>query len=241
MVSQEIKELIEFLRFNGGAVINGHKKFSVTPFILKDINKIIHSIKDDLFKPNISTTSLIHKYSNSNDLLFLYEFIKKTPKLKISHTVTCCNFDIDISDFTNLKYLEVYKVNVAHIKGIQLLRENLEMIICTRCLDKIGDILLKEDATNNAFMWSKLRHVVLARNGLVSLDNSFIHTPWLQYVDISYNHLCDLQPLACLCNLTYLNASFNNLIRVPILNEFSTSKLKVLILRNNYITDITGE
>lgn len=239
MTSPEIKQLIQFLQDNGKCVIDGETKFSVTSQILKELNKILRTIKEDIYVSPISTTNLVNKYSNSNDLMFLYDFIKKMPKLKISDTSSSHNFTIDVSDFTNLKYLEIYKFNVKDVKGIQFLRENLEMVVCNRCLDKIGDLILNSDPDSGVGpMWSKLLHGVFSRNNLNTIDQSFIYTPWLQYLDISYNNLTDLRPLTCLRNLTHLNVAYNRLSSVP---EISMYKLEVLLMNHNYITDMSGK
>lgn len=239
MASPEMKSLIKFLQNNGGTVISGHTKFSVTPPILKEINKITQTIKEDIYVSKLTNSDLINKYSNNNELMFLYDFVKKTPKLKISNSLSSHSSAVDVGDFTNLKYLELYKFNVKNIKGLQFLRENLEIVVCERCLDEVGDLLLNSESDNYvSCIWSKLRHVVIARNNLVALDQSFIHTPWLQYLDISYNNLTNLRELTCLMNLTHLNVSYNRLTEVP---AFTMFKLKVLVLNNNYITDISGK
>lgn len=239
MTSPEIKSLIKFLQNNGTSVIDGRTKFLVTPDILKEINKITQTVKEDIYVPKLTNNDLINKYFNNDELMFLYEFVKKTPKLKISNTLASHTFTVDIGDFISLKYLELYKFKVKYVKGLQFLRENLEIIVCFRCLDNVGDLLLNSESDNYiSCIWSKLRHVVLARNNLVSLDQSFIHTPWLQYLDISYNNLTDLRQLTCLMNLTHLNASYNHLKELPM---FNACKLKVLVLNNNYITDISGK
>ncbi|XP_065212364.1 serine/threonine-protein kinase 11-interacting protein isoform X2 [Planococcus citri] len=238
MTSPEIKELIVFLQNNGRSVISGQKNFSVTPQILRELNKILRTIKEDIYVSPLSTTKLINKYASSNDLMFLYDFVTKMPKLKISDTSSSHSFTIDVSDFTNLKYLELYKFNVKDVKGIQFLRENLEIVVCTRCLDSIGDLILNSDSDNSvSLIWSKLQHAVFSCNGLSTLDRSFIYTPWLQYLDISYNNLTDLRPITCLSNLTHLNAAYNRLSSVP---EMPISKLEVLLLNHNYITNISG-
>lgn len=236
MTSPEIKTLIKFLQNNGGSVISGHNKFLVTPSILKEINTILHTVKEDIYVSSLTNSDLINKYSSKNELMFLYDFVKKTPKLKISNTVSSHDFYVDVSDFTNLKYLELYKFNVKHLKGIQFLRENLEMVVCLRSMDKIGNLLLNTESEDN--IWSKLRHAILSRNNIYELDESFIYTPWLQYLDISYNQLTDLRQLTCLLNLTHLNASYNNLKEVP---KLAVYKLKVLLISNNYISDISGK
>lgn len=238
MASPEIQQLINFLQNNGKSIANGSTKFSVTPEILRELNKILHTIKQDIYVSPLSTANLVSKYSNSNELMFLYDIVKKMSLLKISDTSSSHGFTIDLSDFTNLKYLELYKFNVKNIKGIHYLRENLEIVVCNRCLDKIGDLLLSPDPDSSVnSIWSKLKNAIFSRNCLSVIDQSFIYTPWLQYLDLSYNNLTDIRPLACLSNLTHLNISYNRLSCVP---EIPMCKLEVLFLNHNHIEDIKG-
>lgn len=231
----EIKTLVKFLLNNGGPVISGHTKFSVTPQILKQINVILDKLKEDIYVSSLTNADLINKYAKKNELMFLYDFVKKTPKLKISNTASSHDFNVDIADFSNLKYLELYKFNVKHVKNLKFLRDHLEMVVCIRSIDNVGDLLLSPDSESN--IWNKLKHAILSRNDIQSIDQSFIYTPWLQYLDISYNHLSDLRPLTCLRNLTYLNASYNRLTEIP---SFNLLELKTLLLSSNHISDLSG-
>lgn len=231
----EIQTLIEFLHNNGGPVISGHTKFSVTPQILKQINIILDKVKKDIFVSPLTNTDLINKYEKKKELMFLYDFVKKTPKLKISNTASSHDFNVDIADFSNLNYLELYKFNVKHVKNLKFLRDHLDTVVCIRSLENVGDLLLSPDSDSD--IWSKLKNAKLSRNDIPSLDQSFIYTPWLQYLDISYNHLTDLRPLTCLRRLTYLNASYNRLTEIP---PFDLSELRTLLLSSNHISDLSG-
>lgn len=234
----EIQTLVKFLLNNGGPVISGHTKFSVTPQILKQMNIILEKLKKDIYVTSLTNADLINKYAKKNELMFLYDFVKKTPKLKISNTASSHDFNVDITDFSNLKYLELYKFNVKLVKNLQFLRNHLEMVVCVRSIENVGDLFLCPESDSDSNMWSKLKHVILSRNDIPTLDQSFIYTPWLQYLDISYNHLTDLRPLTCLRNLTYLNASYNRLTEIP---PFTLFELKILLLSYNHISDISGK
>ena len=65
------------------------------------------------------------------NIKFLHDFVQKTEGLKISHrhndNLQGC---IDITKFRHLKYLELHKVPVKLVKGIQGIRGQMECIIC---------------------------------------------------------------------------------------------------------------
>ncbi len=235
IISDEIKALIRFLAHVGASIMKGHKKFTVTPAILRQINDLLEMMREDIFVSPLTNRDLICKFVK-NDLMFLYDFVKKTPNLKISNTVSSHEIIVDVQDFSNLNYLELYKFNVKRIRNVEFLRERLEAVVCVRSLENVGDLLLSRSGLEDK-IWT-LKHAIFSRNSISTLDQSFIYTPYLQYLDLSYNHLTDLRQLTCLLNLTYLNASYNNLKEAPKLLLF---KLKTLLLSNNYITDITGK
>lgn len=90
------------------------------------------------------------------------------------------------------------------------------------------------------FVWGSLRHLSLPHNALEKLDRSFELTPWLQILDLSHNLLTNAVELDCLPNLKYVNLGYNKLEMVPIFNKSATHSLQILVLKNNYIEDISG-
>jgi len=64
------------------------------------------------------------------DIKFLHDFVQKTIGLKIVHNPNDMKVTVDITKFRHLKYLELQKVSVDTVKGIQGVRGQLECVIC---------------------------------------------------------------------------------------------------------------
>lgn len=188
-------------------------------------------------KPNNSISDVFR------DLQFIYDFVQKTKTLCISHYPSDDAFDgdIDISKFRNLEKLEIYRVAIRQIRGIQQMRAHLHEIICVRSLTTVKDIISHCGGDNcTGFVWNELKVADFSYNAFDKIDCSLEFTPWLQHLNLSHNQMISVDAIKWLPNLKILNLSYNRLTYIPLFHKEATRRLKVLILTNNFIEDLDG-
>lgn len=246
--TEEISKLATILHQNGDKVLNALSKLSLNATLLQKINK-----EFELFLEcdNNKDSNIFQVLANGNprsqalqDLHFLYDFIQKTVGLKITNNVNLSLLDnkVDISKFKSIKYLEVKKVPVKEIVGLTVLQSQLESVICIKCLSRLEELLAECGGDNSVgFVWSELKEVVISYNNIKVLDTSIAFAPWLQVLDLSHNQLVNVNAIECLPNLKYINLSFNCLSSVPSFSKSARKKLLVLVIKNNYIEDLSGQ
>ncbi|KDR23218.1 serine/threonine-protein kinase 11-interacting protein [Zootermopsis nevadensis] len=243
----DISSLASLLRENGDKVLNGQSKLSLTSALLRNLNEAFTIIvenneeSDSSFNVINTTNALVEIF---HDIQFLYDFVQKTVGLKLSNcavTGDCGNSVLDICKFRNLKYLELRKIPVHMLHGIQSVRAQLQSVVCIRCVQRLEDLLLDCGADRSSgFVWSDLKEAVFSYNGIDLLDRSLEFAPWLQILDLSHNRISQASAIDCLPNLKYLNMSYNLLESIPTVNKDACRKLQVLVIKNNYIEDISG-
>lgn len=97
------------------------------------------------------------------------------------------------------------------------------------------------DTVGIGFVWASLKHLILPHNALEHLDESLELAPWLQILDLSHNMIASAKEISCFSNLKYVNLGYNKLENVPVFNKTTLHSLQVLVLKNNYIDNLTGE
>ncbi|XP_012283278.1 serine/threonine-protein kinase 11-interacting protein isoform X2 [Orussus abietinus] len=239
---QEITELAKLLRQNGDKVLSAMSKLTLSTTLLSNLNDAFSIIvgENDLETSfQVCNSSKIDLF---RDLKFLHDFVQKTVALKVTHNANDAKI-IDITKFRHLKYLELQKVCIEHVRGMQAVRSQLENVVCTggRGVSSIKCLLeaCGGDAASG-FVWGALQHLSLTYNALVSLDQSLELTPWLQTLDLSHNSITNVSELEHLPNLKNVNLGYNKLEAVPIFNKAVFHMLQILILKNNYIECING-
>jgi Leucine-rich repeat (LRR) protein len=248
MAMNDISNLACLLRENGDKVLNGQSKLSLSVALLRNINEAFTIIDEN----DEGCSSSFHVVSTNNtnaemlhDIHFLHDFVQKTVGLKISDSAVAYDCDkgvLDICKFRNLKYLELRKVPVHQLHGLQSVRAQLQSVVCIRCIQRLEDLLLDCGADySSGFVWSDLREAVFSYNGIDLLDRSLEFAPWLQILDLSHNRISQAGAIDCLPNLKYLNMSYNLLETVPSINKDACRKLQVLVIKNNYIEDLSGK
>ncbi|KAL0271049.1 UNVERIFIED_CONTAM: hypothetical protein PYX00_008281 [Menopon gallinae] len=243
--TEDISKLASILHQNGDKVLSALSKLSLNATLLQKINKefelFLESSNDtDKFQvlPSGNTSSQVLQ-----DLHFLYDFIQKTVGLKITNSANLSLLDnkVDISKFKSIKYLEVKKVPVKEIVGLKVIQSQLESVVCIKCLSRLEELLAECGGDNSVgFVWSELKEAVISYNNIKVLDTSIAFAPWLQVLDLSHNKLVNVQAIECLPNLKYINLSFNCLSSVPSFSKSARKKLLVLVIKNNYIEDLSG-
>jgi hypothetical protein len=78
--------------------------------------------------------------------------------------------------FGSITYLEIKNCHINSIFDLQNLRNQLEVLICTKSINKLSDLLEKcgrdQSAPNT---WPKLQTLNLNYNNLNSLDDSLVN------------------------------------------------------------------
>lgn len=191
-------------------------------------------------KPNNSKSNVFR------ELMFIYDFIQKTFILKLTKfldddPLEDDNCRIDISKFRNLTTLEIQRVPIQRIVGLQQLRSQLQEIVVERSLTNVKDLIMYcAGDKSNGFIWNSLKRADFSYNNLEIIDSSFEFTPYLQHLNLSHNKIYQISALVWCPNLKILNLSFNQLTSIPKLNTESYRRLQVLIINDNLIEDISG-
>lgn len=128
---QEIMELVRLLRQNGDKILSASSKLSLS-------TKLLHSLNEAFLLIVVESEDLDTSFRVCNsskidifrDVKFLHDFVQKTVGLKITHYSSDPKVTIDICKFRHLKYLELKKVSIELVKGLQSVRGQLESVTC---------------------------------------------------------------------------------------------------------------
>ncbi|KAG5684856.1 hypothetical protein PVAND_014066 [Polypedilum vanderplanki] len=246
-----IEKLSKVIKEQGDKLLTSEFKFTLTGDILRALNDSFSLIIDDeneLIQPQ---TFQVTKPNNSKsnvfrELMFIYDFIQKTLVLKLTKyndddSLNDENCVVDISKFRNLSTLEIQKIPIKKIKGLQQLRQQLQELIVEKSLTNVRDLLTQCAGDNcTGFIWNSLKRVDFSYNNLERVDNSFEFTPYIQFLNLSHNKIVHITVLPYLPNLKILNLSYNQLTTIPKFSVESNKRLQTLILSDNCIEDIQG-
>ncbi|XP_058800960.1 serine/threonine-protein kinase 11-interacting protein isoform X2 [Phymastichus coffea] len=241
---QEIIQLARLLRDKGDRVLSASSKLSLSTELLYNLNETFSMIineTDDLE----SSFQVCNSSRNEvfQDIKFLHDFVQKTIGLKIQNSHNNIKVPVDITKFRHLKYLELQKVPIDMVKGIQGIRGQLECIVCTggRGVSSVHELLASCGAdAGTGFVWGSLHRLALPYNALTHLDKSLEFAPWLEMIDLSHNSIIKATELEYLPNLRNAHLGYNSLESVPTFNKATFHTLQKLILKNNYIDNIHG-
>lgn len=238
----DISLLATLLRKKGDTVLNGKSKLLLTDTLLFKLNIALESLFDNA--KNSSFNALETPKNGDQltyDLYFVYDFIQKTKGLKITHGLNHDHLNIDIQSFKNLKSLELRKIPFKFIHNLHQIHHQLKSIICIMGLQNLEEFFLIYGIDNTTSLnWKELQEANFSYNEITQIDTSLSYAPMLQHLDLSHNRITNAQSISCLPNLRYLNMSYNLLESIPWINQAAFSKLQVLLLKNNFIEDISG-
>lgn len=177
------------------------------------------------------------------DLQLIYDFIQVLGHVHLNQLVTDDEVEgmVDLANFRNLHKLEIHKLSVLKLVNLHKLRSQLREMTCQQCLRSCQDALLYCGGDRSSEqLWTELRVLNLAYNGLEVIDNSVRLTPWVHTLNLSHNRLttASLVSLSCLPNLKSLDLSFNKLTAMPPLTPDASRKLQTLRLQANSIHSI---
>lgn len=222
--------------FNLGSLLRAlNDSFS----LIIDENESVPLHTFQVTKPNNSKSNVFR------ELQFIHDFIQKTLVLKLIKFLdddeddeTCI---IDITKFRNLKTLEIQRVPIKQIIGLQQLRSQLQEIIVEKSITNIKKLIISCAGDNsNGFIWNSLKRADFSFNNLDRIDDSLEFTPYLQHLNLSHNKIYQISALVWLPNLKVLNLSYNQLTTIPKFNQESYRRLQVLIIKDNFLEDISG-
>lgn len=248
MDPKQISLLAKLLRDSGDKVLNSNVKLTLSGQLLRALNDSFSLIADQnelcaqltfqVVKPNNGKSDVFR------DLQFIHDFVQKTRILCVTQFHNDERFDgeIDISKFRNLQRLEIHRVDVGQVTGIQQMRSHLLELVCVRSVDNVKEIISHCGGDkSNGFIWNELRSAEFTYNNLSAIDCSLEFAPWLQQLNLSHNQIASVDAIKWLPHLKVLDLSFNRLLYVPVFHAEATRRLKVLILSNNFIEDLSGK
>ncbi|XP_042898346.1 serine/threonine-protein kinase 11-interacting protein isoform X3 [Parasteatoda tepidariorum] len=232
--------LAQFLRRNGAKVINGSCKLSLTTSALCLLNTLFWDLLDDEGRFS-SHLFLPEDVEISEDIQFLYSFIKRTTTLKLFHGVQTLRGGVDLSYFTSLTVLELRKIPAHLLIGLDLLSDQLKVLICSRSIYLMKELFGSSmDGSTVKTHWNELLELNLSYNYLECLDNSLKSLPNLEVLNLSHNHIRNSDEIKVLKSLKFVNMSFNELNCLPVFSTEGCRFLTKLYLRNNNLENLCG-
>lgn len=189
-----------------------------------------------MVKPNNSKSDAFR------DLQFIHDFVQKTKILRLT-SFQNDDFDgvVDVSKFRSLKILEIQRIGIQRIIGIQRMRPYLLELTCNRSIESVKDIISHCGGDNcTGFKWDNLIAADFSYNLLTTIDCSLEFLPSLQHLNLSHNKIVSVDAIKWLPHLKVLNLGFNRLAYIPTFHNEATRRLQTLILTSNFIEDISG-
>ncbi|XP_035909526.1 uncharacterized protein LOC118511039 isoform X2 [Anopheles stephensi] len=244
----QITALAKLLKESGDKVLNSQFKLSLSGSLLRALNDSFSLIVDknemlppqsfQVVKPNNAKSDVFR------ELQFVYDFVQKTVILSLNQFVNDdpYEFAVDISKFRSLRTLEVQKIPINQIVGLQYLRSQLQDLTCMRSISEVADVLVGcgGDKATDKKPWRSLRSINFAYNMLDYVDCSLEYASWLEELNLSHNQLVNVFALRSLPNLRVVNLSYNRLNQIPAFHIDAMRKIKVLLLSNNFLEDLDG-
>lgn len=147
---------------------------------------------------------------------------------------------LQLAEFSSLVYLELKRVPLDLIRGLDKLKNHLVALKVWRCEVTAADLLSGNgliDTRRPDQPWPCLTGLALAHNGLRQLGPELSLTPRLHTLDASHNRLEEVE-LDHLPHLHSLFLSYNALTTVPSISCEAT--LTTLLLAYNRLDHLTG-
>ncbi|XP_037024517.1 serine/threonine-protein kinase 11-interacting protein isoform X2 [Bradysia coprophila] len=242
----EISRLAKHLRQSGDKVLNSNFALTLSGGLLRALNDSFSLIADEneicapqtfqVVKPNNSKSDAFR------DLQFIYDFVQKTTILRLTNFQND-DFDgvVDVSKFRSLKVLQIQRIGIQRIVGIQRMRPYLVEISCNRSIESVQDIISHCGGDNcTGFTWDSLHSADFSYNLLTTIDCSLEFAPALQHLNLSHNKIVSVDAMKWLPNLKIVNLGFNRLKYIPTFHNEAARRLQTLILTSNFIEDIQG-
>ncbi|XP_023174986.2 serine/threonine-protein kinase 11-interacting protein isoform X2 [Drosophila hydei] len=254
MDPQKITELANLLRKNGDKILSSEFTLTLSGPLLRALNDSFTLIADSdivaggglgtlqkeqqafqVVKPINAKSSVFA------DLQLLHDFVQKTTLLKLNYFPSEHYFEgaIDICKFRALRRLEVHKINICQVVGIQALRAQLQQIICIKSLNNVDDIITHCGGDmSNGFVWNELQSADFSYNNLRSVDTALEFAQHLQHLNLRHNKLTSVRAIKWLPHLKTLDVSYNCLTHLPQFHVEACKRLQMLNISNNYVEEL---
>ncbi|KAK3612193.1 hypothetical protein CHS0354_016581 [Potamilus streckersoni] len=209
-----IQNLATLLRKNGDKILSGESKFCLTTGSIVTLNASFHRCSS----LNLESEEQPKEQAWREDVHLLFDFVRKTVALKVIHGTYTIRAPIQISRFRNLRSLEVKKVPIHMLEGLQILRGQLVTLTISKSLQTLKDLFEVCGGDRSSGMsWECLKVAFLSFNNIIKVDESL--------------YLTDTRRI---------NLGYNCLTSVPTFSYTVKSQLKTLILRSNNLDDLAG-
>ncbi|KAH8249477.1 hypothetical protein KR032_009916 [Drosophila birchii] len=252
MDPQKITELANLMRQNGDKILSSEFTLTLSGSLLRALNDSFTLIADteigagagSLAQNQLSfqvVKSINAKSSVFPDLQLLHDFVQKTTLLKLTYFPSELHFEgaIDIAKFRALRRLEVHKINIGQVVGIQPLRGQLQHLICIKSLTSVDDIITRCGGDNsNGFVWNELQSADFSYNSLRSVDTALEFAQHLQHLSLRHNKLTSVAAIKWLPHLKTLDISYNCLTHIPQFHMEACKRLQLLNISNNYVEEL---
>ncbi|XP_071788592.1 serine/threonine-protein kinase 11-interacting protein-like isoform X2 [Asterias amurensis] len=239
----QLQELTVFFQKNSGKILKGRCNLALTTYTLAHLNQCFkQSEEEDPLVESQSSSDPTKDRTRPQTVKFLYSYVQRTPALKLVQPSSTLHGPVEISRFSSLTMLEIKKVPVHMLNGLGCLRNQLQVLICSRCVHSLQSLLCSCGGDMLAEApWSALHTLNVSYNHIDALDDSLRLLPMLKMLDLSHNDLRHTRDyLECLSELAHLNLGYNRLERVPSLGLVARTNLQTLVIRNNSLDNLGG-
>ncbi|XP_033732622.1 serine/threonine-protein kinase 11-interacting protein-like [Pecten maximus] len=245
-----VSELAILLRRSGDKILSGESKLTLTTQSLSRLyvsfrrySETSHQgeVTNDRRRGRDRKQDEEHQRWRTN-VQFLNDFISKTVSLKLTHGTQTMQEPVYLSRFRNVEVLELKKIPVHMLHGLQKLRGQLKVLIVARCLQNLEDLLETCGGDQSApISWPQLTSLYVSSNGLTRLDNSLRLLSALEVIDLSHNQLYKTEGfLESLSEIIRVNLGYNCIDSLPLFALSAKPKIRTLILRNNNLDNLEG-
>ncbi|XP_055328793.1 serine/threonine-protein kinase 11-interacting protein-like [Paramacrobiotus metropolitanus] len=241
-----LQQLVSNLRRSEGDLLSGAACLSlITPVIsrfatdLAHVSSLSSPSEPSPRSPNNEQSKLL---SLREDLQYLGYIADRIFGLIILHGDGTLQGAVSLRPFRSLKFLELRRLPLHLLKGLTVLRGQLETIVCVRSLQNLELLLVKcgGDAAD-AFPWPQLRTLVCVDCELEDLGDALDCATNLSSLDLSRNSIRHSKTaLLRLDELINVNLNYNFLEKVPKFSPSANHRLRVLTLRNNRLESLEG-
>lgn len=241
-----VHQLAELIHYQSTKIFKGEGRLNLSTQTLVFLNQAMKEQYQTNFgneNEMILTLDQIRKLNTvKDDIHFVTEVLVHTTSLKLYHQSHSIPGPLDIGMFNYLTEIDINRVPIHMIQGLQKLRITLQHITINRSLQSVK--LLFEKCGGDMSVpvsWQKLESANLSQNSIQELDSSLSLLPMLKFLDLSHNNLKTTgRYLENLLYIERLNLAFNHLTGLPSLSFHTKSSLTSLILRNNSLYNLDG-
>lgn len=147
---------------------------------------------------------------------------------------------INFKFFTSLQNLELDRIKPSQLIELESLRPQLKTLKCNRSLTCLKDILRGFQQNLERVFWVSLKHLDISFNSLEYFDDSLSLLSRLEVLNASHNKIKTSECLKLLKGVSILNLCYNKLVEFPSLSAETCTNLKVLVLKYNFLENLTG-